>query len=191
MSRAYRIAVSHGVSRVVHLSDGVSTKLELLGILPQERMNKLLLDELDGRGFDTGNPAKPSKDLGDDIRMEFDLEKGEVSLKLEGLQEVKKAGEFETMGDTDYGSDFERQAKERLKNDAERQLSKEVDQEEKKLQAKATKALESRLRGMKAELDEVVKKVTGKALKEKARSMGEVTELSESENGELSIRVKL
>ena len=42
------------------------------------------------------------------------------------------------------------------------------------------------------ELDRVVHRVTANALEEKARALGEITELSEDpETGELTIRVKL
>lgn len=51
MSRAYRIAVSETVTRVVHVEDGVKTALELLPVLPPADMGRILEAELAKRGF--------------------------------------------------------------------------------------------------------------------------------------------
>ncbi|MGZ3478136.1 MAG: hypothetical protein ACXVCJ_26805, partial [Polyangiales bacterium] len=51
MSRAYRIRVSESIERIVHVEDGVATSLEILPILPKERMQELLAKELEGAGL--------------------------------------------------------------------------------------------------------------------------------------------
>ena len=65
MSRAYRIAVSESVSRHIHVEDGVATTLELLDILPPERMGKILADEF-SCGADSPSEGETAKRVEDD-----------------------------------------------------------------------------------------------------------------------------
>ena len=47
MSRAYRVSVSESLSKEVRVEDGLCSRLELLPILPKERLGELLAKELE------------------------------------------------------------------------------------------------------------------------------------------------
>jgi vacuolar-type H+-ATPase catalytic subunit A/Vma1 len=78
--------------------------------------------------------------------------------------------------------------KEQLKSD----LDKKFEQEQSRLQGKATEQLEEHLRKLQPEISEVVNQVTRDALKQKAQQMGTVKEISEdAESGSLTIKVEV
>ncbi len=88
MSRAYRIAVTESLNRIVQAEDGVCSRLELLPLLPREELGGLLAAELSRRGFtregDTLVRIEP-----DDVRVEVDVTTGEVRVRVADEAEVE------------------------------------------------------------------------------------------------------
>jgi len=187
MSRAYRVTVKGSVQRVVHVEDGVCTELELLPILPPERTAEILAAELGGRGFETKDGIARRVES-DGVTIEIDTKKGTVSVKAEASADIKI--------DRERTERIIEEALEPGRLEAQRRVDKEAEREaaaaEEKARQEVSDKLERRLGDLKRELDAVTNRVTAEALKEKARSLGEIEEMHEdTETGELVIKVKL
>lgn len=186
MSRAYRISVKESLSRTVQVDDGVCSSIELLPILARERMRELLAAELAQRGF-TRDGTTATRKEGADVRVEVDLESGEISVTAEGHQQLELTAERTAVVDADLPGDKENQ----LRKGAKEALEREAKAEEEALRRQVTERLEGTLRGLKEELDGVVNRVTGTALKQRAAELGEVQEVHEEANGSLTIKVRV
>ncbi len=192
MSRAYRIAVSGSVEKIVHVDDGVCGAIELLPILPKERMQDLLGKELEKRGFKVeGHIAKKSPEK--NVTVEVDMEKSTVTVRASGDVELDiKRQKSAVLGDRRPAEDRLAQATEKLKDQLDAELARAADQEIERARRDVTSKLEGKLRDLKVEIDDAINRVTGEALKEKARTMGEIEEMSEDPaTGALTIKVKL
>jgi len=186
MSRAYRISVKESLSRHVEVEDGVCSSLELIPILAKERMGELLAAELEQRGFKRdGKTAKRQE--GDGVQVEVNLETGDVSVTAEGHADVNLETERTAVVDNTQAGDRERH----LRDAAKQSLEREAKAEEEALRRKVTEQLEGKLRDLKGELDGVVNKVTGTALKQRAAELGQVEEVHEEANGNITIKVRV
>lgn len=191
MSRAYRIAVSESVERIIHVEDGVATTLELLPILAKERQADILADELEQRGFkrDEKNPGTMVRETENGVTVEVDLETGTVKATVTSQADVKRTVERSgTYGDRvreeDVRGDLEKKAR--------AQAEREIAAEEERLRREATRRLEEELRDLRQELDGVVNRTTARALKERAAQVGEIEEMVEDpETGSLTIKVRV
>lgn len=187
MSRAYRVTVKGSVHRVVHVEDGVCTELELLPVLPPERTGAILAAELGTRGFETKDGIARRVEA-DGIAIEIDTKTGTVSVKAEAQAEIQI--------DRERTERIIEEALEHGRADAQnrvdREAAREADAAEARAKQEVADKLERRLDGLRRELDQVTNRVTAEALKEKARSLGEIEEMHEdAESGELVIKVKL
>ncbi|MEZ4438760.1 MAG: hypothetical protein R3B72_06705 [Polyangiaceae bacterium] len=182
MSQAYRLRVSQTVERVVVVDDAASCELELLPLLSRERMAALLNEELVRRGFEVEDGVA-RRDDGDGIVVE--VAEGRVTVRAESETLVTQRARRHSSDDSDA-------MRERLEAAATREAEALANNAEARIRRQAAHALEAALRNVQSELDRVVHRVTANALEEKARALGEITELSEDpETGELTIRVKL
>lgn len=186
MSRAYRISVKESLSRHVQVEDGVCSSLELLPILSKERMAELLAAELEQRGFKRDG-ATSKRNEQDGVTTEVNLESGEVSVTAEGHASVQLETERTAVIDAAIAPDRERL----LREAARASLEREAKAEEEALRRKVTEQLEGKLRDLKDELDGVVNKVTGTALKQRAAELGQVEEIHEEANGSITIKVRV
>jgi len=192
MSRAYRIAVSGSIERVVHVDDGVCGSLELLPILPKERMRDLLASELARRGFTIEkNIARKTPEKG--IVVEVDLDASTVTVKVEGDVALNiEHQERAVLGERRPSIEREAEAREKLKDKVDAELARAAAAEIERGRRVLAQKLEGKLRDLKGEIDEAINRVTADALKEKARSMGEIEEIAEDPaTGSLTIKVKL
>jgi FtsH ternary system-associated peptide len=191
MSRSYRVAVSGSVERVVHIEDGVCGSLELLPILPKERMHELLAKELEGRGYEIeGSIARKKPEKG--IVIEVDIEKSTVTVKVDAdvALDIKRERTGHVAEEAGRGRIEETRAK--LKDQVDAELARAAADEVERERRRITQKLEGKLRDLKQEIDGAINRVTGEALKEKARGMGEIEEIAEDkQTGSLTIKVKL
>ncbi len=187
MSRAYRINVSQTIRRHVQIDDGICAPLELLQVLPVDRMQALLARELKKRGF-TLEGKKARREEGDGIVIEIDLEAGEIALRVEQDEEVKVTSSASAIPDRkkkDLG-------RSKLKEQADKQATEKAKQIQERLRRKATERLEGKLQDLRGEIDDAINRVTAEALKERARKLGEIEEMKEDpETGSLTIKVRL
>jgi hypothetical protein len=187
MSRAYRVSVSGSVERIVHVEDGVAAPLELLPILAKERMREILAKELEGRGF-TREDGVARRDEGNGVTVEVDLDAGNVTVRAESSKDVK----IERTRTGTVAEERVAQGRAALQRQLDAELEQQVAATEQEMREQATARLERKLKDLKQELDRAVNRVTAEALKEKARSMGEIEELHEdNETGELTIKVRV
>lgn len=187
MSRAYRISVSRAMQTHVTLEDGIRAPLEVLAVLPVERMRGLLAEELLRRGFEVeGTVAR--RDQSEGVVVEVDLGAGEVTLRIEQEREVRVSATANSAPDLEAAD----RGRAKLEEKAEEQLEENLERSRQRLQQGATAQLEQALSDIRGELDQVVNRVTAKALKERARQMGEIEAMSEDEEtGSLTIKVRL
>src|ERR1051326_9035313 len=94
MSRAYRIKVKETARHVLRASDHVSTQLELLEILPPERMLELLANELQKRGFKKQGEKLTRREK-DGVLVEVDPVTATVTVRVETEETVTVGGERE------------------------------------------------------------------------------------------------
>lgn len=185
MSRAYRIRISESVSKVIHVHDGLSAPVDLLPILPKEQMLHLLGAELEKVGW-TSSEGKVTKDFGG-VTAEVDLMTGQISLRIEREETATETAVVVRQGYDDVGpATTEASVREEAVQKAERLLALAKTQ----AQANITALLEAALPEVKAEIDAAANKICVTALKVKASQLGEIEEISESENG-LAIIVKM
>jgi hypothetical protein len=188
MSRAYRIKVAETLRRVVRASDHVSSQLEILEILPEGEMLRLLGEELERRGFRVGADLAIREEDGG-ITIEVDLKDGAVTVRAAGEEEVDLKAEKEGWS---YEPQTRKQTSERLRDDARRELENKAEERTGELQQKVTDRLEGCLADLKTELDQAVNRVTAEALKRKAASMGRIKEIADDpESGSLTIVVEV
>jgi hypothetical protein len=185
MSRAYRIKVKESLKRVVRARDGVSTQLEILGILAPEQMAELLRRELAGRGFQPQGKKMVRKQNGVTVSVEPETGAVAVASELQDKVELEKEREARVYTDVGVGADRTRkQLRENLRED----LEKQAKEHEAELQKKVTDKLEGELDGLRRELDQAVNRVTAEALKQKAAQLGQIKEMTEDpQSGSLTI----
>ena len=190
MSRAYRISVKESVARDIRAGDEICTQLELLGILSPEAMGQLLRAELGQRGFVESDDGKLVRQQGD-LTVTVDPCNGEVSVKTDAEKSIVVEGEREATAWDDVGplrKTVEDHARELLAKELEKKIEKEND----KLQEKATASLEKHLNDLQPELASIVNKVTREALKQKAATLGTITEIAEDEkSGSMTIKIEV
>lgn len=186
VSRAYRIKVSETLRRHVRVEDGVQTKLELLGILPSERMAELLEAELVARGFKREGDVLVRVCEEDGVQIQIDPSDGTVTVQLAQEEEIALQRErTASVVDAETG-------KARLSASVRASLEREADHRREEIQEQVTKRLEKAFADAQQELDEVVNRVTADALKERAGQLGEIKEIHEDgESGSITIRVKV
>ncbi len=185
MSRAYKIKVQESFRRVLRASDQVSTQLELLEILPPERMADLLANELHRRGFKKID-AKTWRRTQNGIVTDVDPLSARVAVKAEAAQSVVVEAERQTWSES-KGSQAKR-VEQNLRNEVQKDLQRQADEQKTKLQQQVTDRLEAHLSDLRKELDQAVNRVTAEALKEKAAQLGQIKELTEdAATGSLTI----
>ena len=194
MSRAYRISVSESIERIVHVEDGVCSTLELLPVLPAERMSEILAAELARRGFrrevraDGAEGVVLVREEDGGILVEVDPATGKVTARVTAQADVH-VSDTRSMAVAQARQEADRaRLAERVRGD----LEKRVASAEEDLRREASARLERKLRDLAQELDQAVSRVTASALKEKAAQLGEIEELAEDPNtGAVTIKVKL
>src|SRR5262245_41021495 len=188
MSRAYQIRVKESATRELKGEDTVSTRLELLDILPPEETAGLLRSELKARGFTEAADGTLRRSDGG-VTVTVDPCTGEVTVQSVAAETVIIEAVRVGVGFDDVGAlpgKLEESTREQAKADVERKAG----QETAKLQAKATAELERHLDELQPEIGRVVNKVTREALKTKAARIGSVKEIAEDEEtGAMTIKV--
>jgi hypothetical protein len=189
MSRSYRISVRESLRRVLRAHDRVSTQLELLEILSPEEMAELLSQELEQRGFERRDRSLVREQ--DGVRVSVDPKTGTVTVASESSEEVELHGQREGTAWDDVGPSGTH-VREGLKKQLQQDLEKQAERKTSDLQSQVTDRLEKQLGDLRQELDQAVNRVTAEALKEKARRIGQIKEMTEDpQTGSLTIVVEV
>jgi hypothetical protein len=190
MSRAYRVSVKETATRELKGEDAVSTRLELLDILPPEDTAALLRAELKSRGFDEQKDGTLARQDGTRT-MTVDPCTGEITVSAKAEATVDLESHQSGFAIDDVGPDQEL-IESRLRREALQALDDQAKREAAKLQAKASADLERHLDELQPEIGKIVNKVTREALKAKASRLGSVKEIDEDERtGEMTIKVEV
>lgn len=188
MSRAYQIRVSESLDRVEHIEDGVTCRLELLGVLPPEQMREHLRAALVARGFVEveGEAEVLELPAEDGIEVQVDLRAGALSVRIEG--EARVAAERSVDRRVTNPERDRAGVEEEVRAELEREAARQADVARQGL----TRQLEDRLLEVRPLVDRAVNEATAEALKVRAAQLGEVESVEEDpEAGSLVIRVKL
>jgi hypothetical protein len=186
MSRAYRVSVRESMRQVVRGEDRVASTLEILEILPCEEMAGLLRDELARRGFEAEQGQMVRR--ADGLAIEVDSTSGEVVVRSEVTDDSIVEKELHGYADQDHGKLGQARTEAALRERARLELESDAGAKSAEVQGRATARLESELEGLRAELDQVVNRVTADALKRKASRLGQIKEITEdARDGSMTI----
>lgn len=192
MSRAYQIRVSETVTRVVHVEDGVQMTLDLLPVLPAERLSVLLREELLRRGFQATDEESTVVRDQNGVVVTINTKTGEVRVSAQTETTVSKTSDKDESiyrpDDSEPTPDVIAATHSRVRQGLEARINRD----EAEMRREVTERLERELQGIRPEIDEITNRVTGTALEEKARQMGEIAQISrDAETGAMVIRVRL
>ena len=168
-------------------------KIELLTLLPADRMGGLLAIELEKDGWSRLQDGKVSSS-GDQFDLEFDPITQQLKISYQDEQDIEVEYDDE-LSVYDHSDDYAR-ASETAESTADKVLQKELNSKMKLSEVELLKKLDNSEDDFLSEIDEMLKSKIEKthieALKEKARGLGEVQSIHEdSEAGEVVIRVKV
>lgn len=185
MSFPYRVTVSRTVKETVREKDQSRNKVDLTPILESGRMRDLLIAALKKRGFKESGDGTLTRTQ-DGVTETFDPKSMEVTSTAEVSGDIKKEKTVDARGDSWRREEAERTRK-HVENEVGARLEKELavtdaerGEKKRELAAEAAKRLtESEARRM-TDLNEATLDVYAEALKEKARTLGEVKEVHEN-----------
>ena len=185
MSYSYRITVTRSVKETVKGKDESRNKITLTEILPEGRMRDLLVEALEKKGFEKQADGTWKRTV-NGVTEVFDPESMEVTATSEVAGEIEKEKTVQAIGDarrerdvTSQRAHAEREVGARLEKElavteAERRAKRD------QLEQEARKRLEESEGRRMQDLNEATLDVYAEALKEKARTLGEVKEQHES-----------
>jgi hypothetical protein len=189
MSRSYRVSVRECQDRTIRAEDHVSTRLEILEVLPPEQMAGLLADELERRGFQRDGTRLIRNQNGVTVTVETTT--GTVTVAAEVSEQATIQAERSDRAYDDVGP-HAKVVRENLKKQVEKDIENKVGEKTASLQTKVTDRLEGELSDVRQELDQAVNRVTAEALKRKAARMGQIKEMTEDpQAGSLTIVVEV
>jgi hypothetical protein len=183
------VSVRESENRTIRAEDHVSTRLEILEVLPPEQMAGLLADELEKRGFtrDGTRLTRQQKD----VTVTVETTTGTVTVSAEASEETTIEAERSDRAYDDAGP-HARTVRENLKQQVQKDIEKKAGEKTAGLQSKVTDRLEGELNDLRQELDQAVNRVTAEALKRKAAQMGQIKEMTEDpQAGSLTIVVEV
>lgn len=203
MSYSYRVTVTRSVKETVKGKDESRNKITLTEILPQGRMRDLLTEALGKKGFEKQADGTWKRTVGG-VAEVFDPETMEVTATAEVAGDIEKEKSVQAIGDARRERDVQAQ-----RTHAEREVGARLEKElavteaerkakRQQLEQEARKRLEESEGRRMQDLNEATLDVYAEAIKEKAKTLGEVKEQKESrrDNGmggqeyELIIRVE-
>lgn len=193
MSRAIKINVSESVTEVVCADDEVRQGIAILPLLPPEPTKRNLGETLREHGFEPQQDGSWSRTDPDGVTIRVTVEERDgkleasVSASISESEEITETGDGVAHGyDDTENSHAVQRAKQKLREELKGKIEKERDKRQKRI----TKTLRDKQSSLREELGEIGNKTNIKNLQQKARSMGEVVEEQQSDQG-VTIRVKL
>lgn len=199
MSYPYRVVVTKGVEETLSASDRSERSIELPPILDRESSLEILVQSLEDRGFEKDDSGKLRRENEDGTVQEVDLDSCKVVTTIEDETKIEKSMTLEGRGDAwQPPTDAERAAlREKVEKRIDAQL--EIQEEDRakgrsELETKLADVLEAGEEGRRIELEEVLLEVYAQSLKQKAKTLGNVTEVREErsqETGEYELVIRI
>jgi FtsH ternary system-associated peptide len=195
MSQSYVIRVSASVSETVDAADKRTKSLQLTEIVPCDEQAEIIRNELRDRGWEEveGSEGQVWEKTDGKVRQRIDLESMTHEAQVELQRTLERERTITVRGDKDFEDPDERRAKE----EASLQRAIAVTDEERNevhqtMQREIAETLDESEEARTEEVNEVIAAVYAESLKRKARRMGSVTEMRESqEGGEFELVIKL
>lgn len=196
MSRAYRIEVKETLEIKTTAHDRVESKLQMLGLLPPERMAEILGEELVGEGFGPSDSQATKKGLlqkrtceadGTELLITVDPQLGSVLVETVAQREktfvgIRAGVVLDTIplaANPLAANPLAAEEKKRLQNLVLEDAKAEESREQSKTQKTATNLLEGSIADIRVLMDRVVHRATLRALREKASQMGQIRSIDE------------
>ena len=185
MSFPYRVTVTRTVQETVSEKDQSKNKVDLTPILESGRMRDLLVEALKKRGFKEQADGTLVRTQ-DGVTETFDPKTMEVTATSEASGDIKKEKTVEARGDT-----WRREEADRSRKHVEAEVGKRLEKElavteaerqekQRELAAEAQRRLSDSEKRRMQDLNDATLDVYSEALKEKARTLGEVKEVHEN-----------
>lgn len=179
MSRPYKITTRPGVNSVAVANDHVKGKIEMPVVLPPEQNRPILQGILKEHGFDDGGDGTMSREQ-DGVTVEVDPNGG-VTISTSETEGLPPQIDDEGGGGCTCATRLRQMAREAERDGIARGL-----------QDRVTKRLERALPALGCELEKVGNQILGKALVQKARSLGEIKSIHhDNQSGGMTIVVEV
>jgi len=195
MSQSYVIRVSASVSETVDAADKRTKSLQLTEIVPCDEQAEILRDELRDRGWEEveGSEGQVWEKTDGQVRQRIDLESMTHEAQVELQRTLERERTITVRGDKDFEDPEERRGKEEASlQRAIAVTDEERDEVHQTMQREIAETLDESEEARTEEVNEVIAAVYAESLKRKARRMGSVTEMRESqEGGEFELVIKL
>ena len=207
MSLMYKIEVKENVKIHVDVQDEILHQIRLQQILSKDEMIDIFVEELEKQGFELVHqePSKnPDNNTSESTRVwirhdevlgeiqVFDPQKMELSASIKQSRDEEAEIVQQGQGDLDFNtkSQIRKQASLLIE---ENRKQMEMDLEE-QLQGEITQKLQENTVKRNAQIQDALQKTYGKALKKRAKSIGQVVSQQENESDgiyELKITIEL
>lgn len=187
MSQSYVIRVSASVQETVNAKDKRTKTIVLTEILPTDEQQEILEEKLKEQGWEEeeGSEGKVLTRKRGKVTETIDLESMTLEAEVEIERTLERNRTITVRGDRDIENEDERRGKEQEALERSIAITDEERQEaETSMQRAIAKELEATDAERDKELNEVVREVYAESLKRKARGLGTVTEIQESQAGE-------
>ena len=216
MSLMYKIEVKENVKICVDVHDEILHQIRLQQILSKEEMIDIFVEELEKKGFSStdrtdidNKQVANKKDISnkqsqnhekvwirhdeelDEIQI-FDPQKMELIASINQSREEEKEITREGHGDLDFNTkgQIRKRALHLIEEDRQ-QLEQDLQEQ---VQQEITQKLQGNTEKRNADIQDVLQRTYGRALKERAKTIGQVVAQQESENDgiyELKITIEL
>ena len=190
MSRAYWVKLSSSVSETVNAKDKSVHRIDLGAVVPEGEMSELLEGALEASGWEKGEDGVYEKTLEDGVRLVWDLDAQEVEALVEESETVSRNVHVEGRG---YDRSTARREAKRMLEQEEGAARDAINSEAERLQQKLSEKLDENEAARVKEINGVLQKTYAEALKRKARRLGNVTSITESntEDGEYQLTITI
>jgi len=195
MSQTYRVRAREAVEETVEVGKKWKKKIRTLPVLPKERMHDIIADQFEqDPDWEKTEDGNLRKEIDENWSMELDPDSMQVEIEYKDEDTISLEKE-EEMQVYDHGDNEER-AKEKGKTQLKAKLQKEAEQQgaewQERAKEQAKEQYESEIeQKVSQEIKEKVEKGNVEALKEKARSLGQVESESDQGNGEYQVKIRL
>lgn len=186
-SRPYRIKVRESIQETVVADDSVTSKLDLVPILPPEGMADISRTILKEHGFEEDGGGAMSRER-DGIKVTIDPTSGAVEARAEGSTDIDISDEEDAGGWCPCSA----RNKDRVIEAMRKRLRKQADGIAASLQELVTGKLSRSLADLGCEMEQIANQITARSLKRKAQEIGTIKRIHHNDQtGEIAIVVEV
>lgn len=187
MSQSYVIRVSASVQEKVNAKDKRTKTIVLTEIVPPEQQKEILREKLEEKGWEEeeGSEGRVLTRKRGNVKETIDLDSMTVEAEVEIDRTLERSRTITVRGDRDLENEEDRRTNEQAALERSIAISDEERQEaETSMQREIARELEETDAERNSELNDIVRDVYAESLKQKAASLGTITDIQESQAGE-------